>query len=86
MSVFLRFLLVTILILYAVRALLRYLIPMFFQSLVNKAQQQGQQTYSRPNQQKPTGKINIDFIPQETAKSKVPDTEGDFVEYEEIKK
>jgi hypothetical protein len=86
MSVFLRFLLITILILYAVRALLRYLIPLFFQSLVNKAQQQGQQSYNRPNQQKPTGKINIDFIPQEATKSKVPDTEGDFVEYEEIKK
>ncbi|MGY3214128.1 DUF4834 domain-containing protein [Mucilaginibacter sp. HD30] len=86
MSVFLRFLLVSILILYAIRALLRYLLPMLFQGLVNKAQQQGQQGYGRPNQQKPTGKINIDFIPQEAAKSKVPDTEGDFVEYEEIKK
>jgi len=86
MSVFLRFLLVSILILYAIRALLRYLLPMLFQSMVNKAQQQGQQSYNRPNQQKPTGKINIDFIPQEATKSKVPDTEGDFVEYEEIKK
>jgi len=85
MSVFLRFLLVSILILYAVRALLRYLLPMLFQSLVNKAQQ-GQQSYNRPNQQKPTGKINIDYIPEEATKSKVPDTEGDFVEYEEIKK
>ena len=88
MSVLLRFLLVTILILYAVRALLRYLLPMFFQGLVNKAQQQAQaqQGSSRPNQQKPNGKINIDYIPQEATKSKVPDTEGDFVEYEEIKK
>ena len=85
MSVFLRFLLITILILYAVRALLRYLIPLFFQSLVNKAQQ-SQQGYSSTNQQKSPGKINIDYIPQEATKSKVPDTEGDFVEYEEIKK
>ncbi len=84
MSVFLRFLLVSILIIYAIRALLRFLIPLFFQSLVNKAQQ-GQQGYNTQNQHKPTGKINIDFIPQEAAKSKVPDTEGDFVEYEEIK-
>jgi len=85
MSVFLRFLLVSILILYAVRALLRYLLPMLFQSLVNKAQQ-SQQNYNAPNQQKPTGKIIIDYIPEEATKSKVPDTEGDFVEYEEIKK
>ena len=85
MSVFLRFLLITILILYAIRALLRYLLPMLFQSLVNKAQQ-SQQNYSAPNQQKPTGRINIDYIPEQATKSKVPDTEGDFVEYEEIKK
>ncbi|MFD0750458.1 DUF4834 family protein [Mucilaginibacter calamicampi] len=84
MSVLLRFLLVAIVILYIIRALLRYLLPMLFQSLVNKAQQ-GQQNNSRPNGQKPTGKINIDYIPQEATKSKVPDTEGDFVEYEEIK-
>nr|WP_294790555.1 DUF4834 domain-containing protein [uncultured Mucilaginibacter sp.] len=82
---FLRFLLICILIIYAVRLLLRFLIPLFFQSLVNKAQQ-GQQGYNAQNQQKPTGKINIDFIPEEATKSKVPDTEGDFVEYEEIKK
>jgi len=86
MSVFLRFLLVSILILYAVRALLRYLLPMLFQSLVNKAQQQSQQNYSAPNQHKHSGGVKIDYIPVEATKSKVPDTEGDFVEYEEIKK
>ena len=85
MSVFLRFLLVTILILYAVRALFRFLIPLLFQSVVNKAQQ-SQQNYSGESQQKPTGRIKIDYIPEEATKSKVPDTEGDFVEYEEIKK
>jgi hypothetical protein len=82
---FLRFLIISILIIYALRLLFRFLIPLLFQSMVNKAQQ-GQQGYSTQNQQKPTGKINIDYIPQEATKSKVPDTEGDFVEYEEIKK
>jgi hypothetical protein len=85
MSVFLRFLLVSILILYAVRALLRYLLPMLFQSMVNKVQQQSQHNYSAPNPQKPTGRVKIDYIPEEAVKSKVPDTEGDFVDYEEIK-
>lgn len=80
---FLRFLIICILIIYAVRLLFRFLMPLLFQSLVNKAQQ-GQQNYSQPNQN-PTGKIKIDYIPQEATKSKVPDTEGDFVEYEEIK-
>lgn len=81
---FLRFLIICILLIYAVRLLFRFLMPLLFQSLVNKAQQ-GQQNYSRPNQQSPTGKIKIDYIPEEATKSKVPDSEGDFVEYEEIK-
>jgi hypothetical protein len=87
MSTLLRFLLISILILYAVRALLRYLLPMLFQNLVNKAQQ-SQQNYSAPNQpntNRPNNRVNIDYIPEEAVKSKVPDTEGEFVEYEEIK-
>ena len=82
MSVLLRFLLVSILILYAVRALMRFLIPLFFQSVVNKAQQQHQQHNSR--QEQPTGRIKVDYIPE--TKSNIPDTEGEFVEYEEVKK
>lgn len=81
---FLRFLLICILLVYVFRLLFRYLAPLLFQSLVNKAQQ-SQQNYGQPNQQKPTGHIKIDYIPNEATKSKVPDTEGDFVEYEEIK-
>ena len=83
MSVLLKFLLVSILILYAVRALFRLLLPMFFQSVVNKAQQQHQQNNAR--QEQPTGRIKVDYIP-EGNKSSIPDTEGDFVEYEEVKK
>ena len=85
---FLRFLIICILLLYVVRLLFRFLVPLLFQSLVNKAQQ-GQQNYTRPNQSNsnnPTGRVKIDYIPEEATKSKVPDTEGDFVEYEEIKK
>jgi hypothetical protein len=57
---------------------------MLFQSLVNKAQQQGQQQqqYRRP-QNKPDEKVKVDYIPQN--KQQVPDSEGDFVDYEEIK-
>jgi hypothetical protein len=54
---------------------------MLFQSVVNKAQQQAQQQYRRPNQ--PEGKVKVDYIP--TTKSSIPDSEGDFVDYEEIK-
>jgi hypothetical protein len=84
----LRFLFIAIIILYAVRMLVRFLIPLLFQSVVNKAAQQANQqnNYNRPNNNAPTGRIKIDYIPEEATKSKVPDTEGDFVEYEEVKK
>jgi hypothetical protein len=80
--VLLRFLIISILILYVVRLIMRLLAPYLFQSLVNKAQQQ-QQNANRA--EKPTGRIKVDYIPEGT-KSNIPDTEGEFVEYEEVKK
>ena len=78
---FIRFLFIAILVLYIIRALVRLVLPMLFQSVVNKAQQQHQQQYRRPNQ--PEGKIKVDYIPN--TKNSIPDSEGDFVDYEEIK-
>ena len=81
---FIRFLLISILVLYIIRNLVRRLLPMFFQSLVNKAQQQGQQQQQQYRSQKqPDGKVKVDYIPNN--KSQVPDSEGDFIDYEEIK-
>ena len=79
--IFLRFLLISILIIYIIRSLVRLLLPMLFQSVVNKAQQQNQQQYC--SQKPPEGKIKVDYIPN--TKSSIPDSEGDFVDYEEIK-
>jgi hypothetical protein len=76
-----RFLLISILVLYIIRSLVRLLLPMLFQSLVNKAQQQNQQQYHKSSQ--PEGKIKVDYMPK--TKSSVPDSEGEFVDYEEIK-
>lgn len=82
---FIRFLLIAILVLYVIRNLARILLPMLFQSLVNKATQQHQQQYrSEASQKKPEGRIKVDYIP-ETKKSSVPDSEGEFVDYEEVK-
>lgn len=79
--IFIRFLLISILVLYIIRSLVRLLLPMLFQSFVNKAQEQNQQQYR--SQRPPEGKIKVDYIPE--AKKQVPDSEGDFVDYEEIK-
>jgi hypothetical protein len=80
---FIRFLLISILVLYIIRSLVRILLPMLFQGLVNKAQQQGQQQQQYRNQKQPDGKVKVDYIPNN--KSQVPDSEGDFIDYEEIK-
>jgi len=93
----LSFLITAILILYIIRALARIFLPMLFQNVVNKAQQQQQQqqnyrqNYSQnanPNanqQSSSQGKIKVDYVPPQTKKGSIPDSEGDFVDYEEIK-
>ncbi|MES2808426.1 MAG: DUF4834 family protein [Bacteroidota bacterium] len=86
MSTLLKFLLISISILWLIRALFRWLLPMFFQSVISKAQQQAQAQYNsqQRQQQPPAGRIKVDYVPQ-TQKSKIPDNEGDFVDYEEVK-
>jgi hypothetical protein len=79
--ILIRFLLISVLILYIIRYVVRLLLPWLFQSLVNKAQQQNQQQYS--NQKRPEGKVKVDYKPK--TKSSIPDSEGDFIDYEEIK-
>lgn len=80
-----RFLIISICILYIIRSLMRYLIPVLFESVVNKAQQQQQQYQQQQHQSKrPDGAIKVDYIPQ-GKKSTVPDSEGEFVDYEEVK-
>jgi len=65
--------------------IIRIVMPMLFQKVMNKAQQHQQnyqQNYNRTNQR--AEGVKVDYIPQ-TPKSKIPDSEGDFIDYEEIK-
>ena len=78
-----RDLLVAICVLYLIRSLLRTLLPFLFQSVINKAQQ-GQQQQNYRHQEKPTDRVKVDYVPQ-GKKNAVPDSEGEFVDYEEIK-
>ena len=81
-----RFLIIAICSLYIIRALARIFLPMLFQSVIKKAQQQQQAGYQQNYQQqrKPDERVKVDYVP-EGKKSSVPDSEGEFVEYEEIK-
>lgn len=74
------FLLLAIVVLYIIKAIARFLLPILFQSVVNKAQQQ--QNYRTETKADP--KVKVDYIP-EGQKNKVPDSEGEFVDFEEIK-
>lgn len=79
------FLFIAIFILYIIRVLGRFLMNSLFQSVVNKAQeQQNNQQHNYNQQSKPDNKVRIDHIP-EKPKNRVPDSEGDFIDYEEIK-
>jgi hypothetical protein len=83
----LSFLITAILVLYIIKSLARILLPMLFQSVVNKAQQQqqpnrGQQNYQRHSQ--PDARVKVDYVPK-GKKNTVPDSEGEFVDYEEVK-
>jgi sortase (surface protein transpeptidase) len=81
-----RFLIIAICSLYIIRSLVRIFLPMLFNSVINKAQEQArqqQQNYQQ-QQQRPDGRVRVDYKP-EGKKSSVPDSEGEFVDYEEIK-
>ncbi|MXV51672.1 DUF4834 family protein [Pedobacter sp. HMF7647] len=84
----LRFLIISICLLWAVRFIVRLVLPLVFQSLVGKAQQQASRSYQNQNsyqQHKPEGKIHIDYVPPKDKEAKAADKAGDFVEFEEIK-
>lgn len=78
------FLLVVIAVLYIIRLIARIVIPRIFQNLMNKAQQQQSHQQNYTQNTNATGKVKVDYIPQ-TPKGKIPDSEGDFIDYEEIK-
>jgi len=77
-----RFLVISICVLYIIRSVVKLLLPMLFNSMLNKVQQSQQQYQQRPKQ--PEEQIKVDFIPP-GKKNAVPDSEGDFIDYEEVK-
>lgn len=79
----LKFLFITICVLWLIRMIIRLALPYLFQSLVKKAQQQAGQYQHPPQHKKADGQIRVDYVPpKERSKS---NSAGDFVEYEEVK-
>jgi hypothetical protein len=72
--------------------LLRWLVAFLFKKHVrNSGFGTQQQSYGQPQQaynhtaSNPTGKIKIDYIPEEQTKGKKEFTGGEYVDYEEVK-
>jgi hypothetical protein len=80
---FIEFLVTAAFVLYFIRLLIRLLLPMLFQRIVNKAQQQAGQQQQYYQNRKQDDKVHVDYAPK--TKSAIPDSEGDFIDYEEIK-
>ncbi|PWS28144.1 DUF4834 domain-containing protein [Pedobacter yonginense] len=78
-----KFIFISILVLWLLRLLIRLILPMLFNNLASKMQQQatGQQQQKRS---KPEGSISIDYMPPRPDQGKT-DKLGDFVDYEEVK-
>lgn len=84
--ILLRFLIITIAIMWLLRMVARVVLPMLFQNLMNKAQNpSAQPRYRRGHNPKPADTIHIDFVPPKDKEAKAADKAGDFVDYEEIK-
>jgi hypothetical protein len=79
-----RFLIITVCVLWLIRTLARIFLPMLFQSMVNKATQQHNQQFQQQRPQPTESKVKVDFVPP-APKNAIPDNEGDFVDYEEVK-
>lgn len=82
-----KFLFITIAVLWIIRMLLRLVFPLVLKSIFGKMQQQSGQAAQEQQQQsrKPEGAISIDYVPPAQPKKGNADKLGDFVEYEEVK-
>jgi hypothetical protein len=83
MGALVKFLLITVLILYAIRLLFRWLFPVVLAKMVNKVQDQANEQ-ARQRNPKPEGSISIDYVPPQPKQGNA-DKLGDFVDYEEVK-
>ncbi len=86
----LKFLIITICILWIVKVLVRWILPYLLQRVVNRAQdqarhqQQYQQKYRREGS-KASPRVHIDYIPPKDKEARAADRAGDFIDFEEIK-
>ncbi|WP_069659617.1 DUF4834 family protein [Arcticibacter eurypsychrophilus] len=92
MTALLKFLLITILVMWLIRMIAKLLLPFLFKKMVKKAQDKfnsstGQQPFGQQQAHPPrtNGKISIDFIPPKDKEARAADKAGDFIDFEDLK-
>jgi len=94
MTALLKFLLITICVMWLLRVIAKLLLPFLFKKMVSKAQEKfktsyNQQTFGGQQQYRSeprnNGKISIDFIPPKDKEARAADKAGDFIDFEEVK-
>jgi len=79
---FIRFLIISICILYIFRFVVRLILPVLFQGMINKATQHGGAA-KNAQPKRPEGKVQVEYMPPKEP-SPLAD-KGEFVDYEEVK-
>jgi len=78
-----KFILITIMILWIIRIIIRAIFPVVLKNVFSNMQQQSGNA-QKPRTSKPEGAMSIDYMPQKEKKGNA-DKLGDFVDYEEVK-
>ncbi len=82
-----KFIFITIMVLWLIRLLLRLIFPLVLKNMFSKMQQSAADPRQQGQQQRrrtPEGSITIDYVPPQPKQGNA-DKLGDFVEYEEVK-
>jgi len=82
-----KFIFITIMVLWLIRLLLRLVFPLVLKSIFGKMQQSAGNPMQQQQQQRrsgPEGSISIDYMPPRPKQGNA-DKLGDFVDYEEVK-
>jgi hypothetical protein len=80
---FLRTIAIIVLIYYGIKFLARLLAPFLIKKMADKMTSQFQNPYQKEQETKAEGEVTVEKKPSKT--SKFSDTEGEYVDYEEIK-
>ncbi|MDQ8003870.1 MAG: DUF4834 family protein [Pedobacter sp.] len=86
MGFLIKFIFITIIVLWIIRLLIRLIFPAVIRNAFGNMQQQAQQQQQQQQRpRRPEGTISIDHMPKKEKRRGNADNLGEFVDYEEVK-